>query len=129
MPLVGTPSAAGRVFSGRYEIVRELGRGGMGVVYLAHDEELDMDVAVKFLPVELANDLRALEQLRSEAKLSMSLAHPNIMRLHTLDTAGQFKFLVMEYVDGPSLLDVLREKERLPLEEALPEHAVNRLRW
>jgi formylglycine-generating enzyme required for sulfatase activity/predicted Ser/Thr protein kinase len=120
MPLVGIPTAAGRVFSGRYRIVKELGRGGMGVVYLAHDEELDMDVALKFLPVELANSHRALEQLQSEAKLSMTLSHPNIMRLHNLDTAGQFKFLVMEYVDGPDLLDLLREKERLPLEEALP---------
>lgn len=120
LPLVGTPTAADRLLSDRYRVVKELGRGGMGVVYLAHDEELDMDVAVKFLPVELANDRRALEQLRSEAKLSMSLAHPNIMRLHTLDASGQFKFLVMEYVDGPSLLDVLREKERLPLDEAVP---------
>jgi serine/threonine-protein kinase len=107
LPLVGTPTAADRLLSGRYRIVRELGRGGMGVVYLAHDEELDMDIAIKFLPVELANDRRALEQLRTEAKLSMSLSHPNIVRLHTLDNSGQFKFLVMEYVDGPSLLDML----------------------
>jgi serine/threonine protein kinase len=120
LPLVGIPSASDRVFSGRYRVVKELGRGGMGVVYLAHDEELDMDVALKFLPVELSNNRRALEQLRSEAKLSMALAHQNIVRLHTLDASEQFKFLVMEYVDGPNLLDQLQQKGRLPLEEALP---------
>jgi len=120
LKLTGTPGSAGRKLADRYSVMKELGRGGMGVVYLAHDDELDMDVAVKLLPVELSNDRRALEQLHSEAKLSMSLAHPNIMRLHTLDTSGQFKFLVMEYVDGPDLLDLLREKERLPLDEALP---------
>jgi len=118
--LGGTPTAAGRILSNRYRIVKQLGRGGFGVVYLAHDEELDMEVAVKFLPIEVANDLRALDQLRGEAKLSMTLTHPNIMRLHTLDASGQFKFLVMEYVDGPNLHDVLRDKERLSLEEALP---------
>ncbi len=120
LKLTGTPGSAGRRLADRYSVIKELGRGGMGVVYLAHDDELDMDVAVKLLPVEMANDRRALEQLHSEAKLSMSLAHPNIMRLHTLDTSGQFKFLVMEYVDGPDLLDMLREKEKLPLDEALP---------
>lgn len=117
---VGASAAEGRLLSGRYRIVKELARGGMGVVCLARDEELDMKVAVKFLPMELANDRRALEQLRTEARLSMSLSHPNIMRLHTLDTSGLHKFLVMEYVDGPNLLDVLREKGKLPLERIIP---------
>ena len=97
-PSAGPPGAADPqagatgTLSGRYQIIRELGRGGMGVVYLAKDKELDMEVAVKFLPVELSSDPRALELLRSEAKLSMSLSHPNILRLHTLDTSGPVSY-------------------------------------
>jgi len=86
--------AVGTLLSGRYRIIKELGRGGMGIVCLARDEELGTDVAIKFLPRELAGDMRSLEQLRSEARLSMSLTHPNIMRLHNLDSSGQVKFLV-----------------------------------
>jgi len=115
-----SPTAGDHVLSGRYRIINNIGRGGMGVVYLAHDEELDMDVAVKLLPFELASDKRSLDLLRSEAKVSMSLSHPNIVRLHTLDTSGHFKFLVMEYVDGPSLHYVLRKKGKLRIEKALP---------
>ncbi len=121
-PLTAPDPQAGATgtLSGRYQIIRELGRGGMGVVYLARDKELDMDVAVKFLPVELSKDQYALDLLRSEAKLSMSLSHPNILRLHTLDTSGQFKFLVMEYVEGKDLLSIIRERGKLGFEEALP---------
>jgi len=115
-----SPTAADRMLAGRYRVIEEVGRGGMGVVYLAHDEELDMDVAIKLLPFELANDSRSLDLLRSEAKLSMSLSHPNIVRLHTLDTSGRFNFLVMEYVDGPTLRYVLQKKGRLTLGKALP---------
>ncbi len=114
-PTVGSP-----VLSGRYRIIKELGRGGMAIVYLAHDDELNMPVAVKLLPAEMSRDKRSLEQLAAEARVSMSLAHPNIVRLHNLDTSGKTKFLVMEYVDGPTLKQVLRKRGRLKFEEALP---------
>jgi CheY-like chemotaxis protein len=112
------------VVSGRYEIQKEIGRGGMGVVFLARDRELDTRVAVKFLPAALARSEEALDALRTEAKLAMSLSHPNIVRLHTLETSGSSKFLVMEYVDGPCLWDVLDEKGSIPLQQVL-EYASN----
>lgn len=119
LPLVDIPVATDIVVSSRYEIMKELGRGGMGVVFLAHDRELDVEVAVKFLLVEFAGDQRALDALRSEARLAMSLAHPNIVRLHTLEISGRSKFLVMEYVEGPSLANLLGKKDKLPLDEVI----------
>jgi len=119
-PSPGGPTVGSPVLSGRYRVIRELGRGGMAIVYLAHDDELNMQVAVKLLPREVASDKKSLEQLATEARVSMSLAHPNIVRLHNLDTSGKTKFLVMEYVDGPTLKDVIRKRGRLSLEETLP---------
>ncbi len=111
------PDVKDIVVSGRYEIQEEIGRGGMGIVFLARDRELDTSVAVKFLPPALARSDEALDTLYSEAKLAMSLSHPNIVRLHTLEVSGRSKFLVMEYVDGPSLLDLIEEKGTIPLEQ------------
>ena len=69
----------GQVLSGRYKIVREIGSGGMGTVYLALDLELDIEVAIKVLPTLLANNKRAIDNLRREAKTALKLSHPNIV--------------------------------------------------
>jgi serine/threonine-protein kinase len=114
------PEPLSRLLGGRYRIIREIARGGMGIVCLAYDKELEMNVALKLLPPQLSNDPNALKQLRSEAKLSMSLAHPNVLRLHNLDTSGKSKFLVMEYVDGPNLKTVLKNRGKLKLDEVFP---------
>ncbi|MBI2898960.1 MAG: protein kinase [Planctomycetes bacterium] len=97
---------ASPVLCGRYEIERELGRGGMGVVYLARDRERNgAEVAIKVLAPELSSDPRAVEDLRREADLAMSLSHPNVVRLHNLerDEATGTRLLVMEYVAGGTL--------------------------
>jgi CheY-like chemotaxis protein len=117
MALKEAPAVESIVVSGRYEIERELGRGGMGVVFLAHDKELGSRVALKLLLVEFASDERFIDAMRAEAKLCLSLSHPNIVRLHTFESSGRSAFLVMEYVDGPSLADLLEKKEKMPLEE------------
>jgi serine/threonine protein kinase len=106
----------------RYTLTRELGRGAMGIVYLAHDGQLDVDVAVKVLPPELDQDPRSVKRLKNEAKLSMSLAHDNIVRLHNFEETDSLRYLIMEYVDGPDLLHVLadRDDERIPINEFLP---------
>ena len=88
---------------GPYEITREIGRGGMGVVYLARDTKLDRDVAIKALPPELAEDADRLERFDREAKLLASLNHPHIATIHGLESAGGNQYLILEYIEGETL--------------------------
>jgi serine/threonine protein kinase len=89
---------------GRFVLIQRLGRGGMGEVWLARDERLQEQVALKFLPPEIRGDAAALDDLRRETARSHKLSHPNIVRLHDLheDPDGT-AFIVMEYIDGPTL--------------------------
>ena len=80
---------------GSYEIVRELGRGGMGVVYLARDPKLDRDVAIKVLPAGLARDKERVLRFEREAKTLASLNHPNIAAIYGFEEADGKKFLVL----------------------------------
>ena len=107
------------VIGDRYELVRPLGRGGMGEVWLTKDRSLGTEVALKFIPPEVAASKRAVRGLKEEAKLAMQLSHPNIVRLHNFEEIDEHKFLVMEYVDGASLEDVLEEREKVSVEELL----------
>jgi len=92
------------VGGGRFSLLRELARGGMGVVWLAHDERLMAPVALKFLTAEVRADLVALNDLRLETKKSRMLSHPNIIRIYDLyESPDEPAFISMEYVDGPSL--------------------------
>jgi len=104
--------------SGRYRIEREIGRGGMAVVYLAHDVKLDRPVALKVLRPEIASSLgtdRFLREIRIAAKLS----HPNILGLHDYGEADGLLFYTMPYVEGESLRDRLSREKQLPLEDAI----------
>jgi predicted ATPase/predicted Ser/Thr protein kinase len=87
---------------GRYKILREIGRGGMGVVYEARDEKLERTVAIKVLPAQ-AIDQRARERFLREARAAATLNHPNIVAIHDAGEARGHSFLVMEFVDGKSL--------------------------
>jgi len=95
---------------GRFTLVRELGRGGMGVVYLATDDTLGRNVAVKTLPDELAKDRDRLARLEREAKALASVSHPSVATIHALEESDSgSRFLVLEYVEGVSLHQRLRE--------------------
>ena len=109
----------GQILSGRYKIVREIGSGGMGTVYLALDIELDIEVAIKVLPTLMANNKRAIDNLRREAKTALRLSHPNIVRLHTFQSDEAIKYLVMEYVDGGNLEERISAAGALSVEETL----------
>ena len=93
----------GSLLLDRYKILKKIGKGGMGAVFLVRDNELDIDVAVKVLPPELCNDEASIESLKAEARIAIGLSHPNIMKLHQFETSWDTKFLVMEFVDGNDL--------------------------
>src|ERR1035438_531563 len=100
------------------EILECLGRGGMGVVYKARQKALKRLVALKLLAPERVNDPRFAERFSREAQALASLNHPNIVTIHDFGQAGGFYFLLMEYVDGANLRQLLRARKFSP-EEAL----------
>ncbi len=104
--------------AGEYSLQRELGRGGMGVVYLARDVQLDRDVAIKVLPMDLASTPAARERFLREARMAAGLSHPHIVPIHRVGEAGGFVFFVMSYVEGETLGERLRTRGPLPPAEA-----------
>src|SRR6185312_13131566 len=106
--------------AGQYDIERELGRGGMGVVYLAHDVKLDREVAIKVLPPLLAGSAEVRERFLREARTAARLSHPNIVAIHRADEIDSRVFFVMGYIAGESLADRLRRTGSLEPREAVP---------
>jgi serine/threonine protein kinase len=100
--------------AGEYSLQRELGRGGMGVVYLARDVQLDRDVAIKVLASHLARDTSAHDRFLREARMAAGLSHPNIVPIHRVGEASGFVFFVMSYVEGETLGERLRTHGPLP---------------
>ena len=104
--------------AGRYSLERELGRGGMGIVYLAHEVALDRPVALKLLPPELALQEQLRERFLREARTAAKLSRPNIVPIHAVDQVGDFVFFAMAYVEGESLGQRVRQRGPLPASEA-----------
>ena len=104
------------MFADRYEILGTLGKGGMGVVYRAHDRQLDETVALKLLrPEALASDPSLLERFKQEIKLARRITHRNVLRTHDFGDAAGVAYISMEYVDGVTLKDLVRNRGALPL--------------
>ncbi len=101
----------------QYEIIRLLGRGGMGAVYLAQERALERAVAIKVLPPEIATSAEAQERFRREARTAAKLTHPNIVPLHTFGEVEGMMYFVMGYVRGESLADRIRREETIPSDE------------
>ncbi len=130
----GSASAAGGLLAGdatmvggaagarkpvRYQILTELGRGGMGVVYKAQDTTLDRVVAFKVLPPQVQKNPKAIELFLREAKAAARLTHPNIVTIYdAAEERGEY-FIVMEFVEGQSLKEVLEKQGKLPLKAGL----------
>lgn len=115
-----TPVSTRTLLGGRYRLRRELARGGMATVYLATDEVLERDVAVKLLHPHLADDATFEERFLREARAAAALSHPSCVAVYDWgrDDDEDAGYLVMELVDGPSLRDVLRQHDRLTPAEA-----------
>ena len=97
---------------GRYTLVKVLGRGGMGIVWLARDEELERDVALKFLPDLMIQDHAVFDQLKRETKRCLELTHSHIVRIHDFIHDERSGCISMEYIDGETLSNLRAEKER-----------------
>lgn len=119
---IAAGDVAGVQAGARYRLIRELGRGATGVVYLARDAELDRDVAVKLLHPHLAGTERAdaVQKFFHEARVMASLRHPNVVAVLDLDEAS--RRIVMELAAGGTLRDVLRERGARPLRRAVERH-------
>lgn len=110
--------AIGQVVLGRYTIERELGRGGMGAVYLARDAKLNERVALKTISSFLAGDPGELvERFRMEVQAARKVTHPNVIRIHDLGEDGQLLFLSMEYVEGETLFTRVKRTGPLSIAE------------
>ncbi|HYI35897.1 MAG TPA: protein kinase [Thermoleophilaceae bacterium] len=113
--------AAPPEISGRYSLDRRLGAGGMSTVFLATDTVLERSVAVKLLAEHLADDEDFVARFRREALAAARLQHPNVVQVFDsgLDAESHRHYIVMEFVDGPSAADMLRDHKRLELDEAI----------
>jgi len=109
----------GKDLNQRYHIVRQLGEGGMGEVYLAQDRELNRDVALKVIRIDLAQHPQILERFRREIQLSSKVTHKHVLRVYDLGEAAGVKFLTMEYIDGYDLASLLRREGKLPIPRVL----------
>ena len=86
-----------------FKITAKLGEGGMGVVYLAHDTQLERKVALKVLPAELAEDPERLKRLQREARSLAALDHPHVVPVYSLESAEGVHFLTMAFIEGEPL--------------------------
>jgi serine/threonine protein kinase len=111
--------SVGEVVAGRFRIIRILGMGGMGLVYQAHDIELDIDVALKLLRPELASRPDAFERFRKELLLARQVSSPHVVRIHDLVRHEQAWLISMDYVAGPSLERLLSDEHKFTPERAL----------
>jgi len=118
LPSQEMPGVIGRRLS-HYDIVADLGAGGMGVVYRAHDTRLNRDVAIKVLPADRSVSTNARLRFQREALAASALNHPNIITIYEVNSDNGTDFIVMEYVRGTTLLSLLRKRRELPIDEAL----------
>jgi hypothetical protein len=109
----------GSVLAGRYRIIRQLGRGGMGVVYHADDLRLGHAVALKFLPSALAADEHRLNAFYREVSVARQISHPNVCRVYDIGEADGHLFLSMEYIDGEDLATAIARRGALPEGEGI----------
>jgi serine/threonine protein kinase/Flp pilus assembly protein TadD len=109
----------GFIFAGRYKIIEELGKGGMGRVYKVTDNEIEEEIALKFLKHEVASDEKNVERFRNELKLARRVSHKHVCRLYDLGKENDEYFITMEYVEGEDLKNLIRRKKKISPDEAI----------
>lgn len=109
----------GQKINDRYEIIRSIGEGGMANVYLGYDTILDRNVAIKVLRGDLSNDEKFVRRFQREALSASSLAHPNIVEMYDVGEDDGLYYIVMEYIEGKTLKQLLKKRNTLTLSEAI----------
>jgi serine/threonine protein kinase/Tfp pilus assembly protein PilF len=109
----------GRVFGQRYEVIEELGEGGMGIVYKVFDRKIDEKVALKVLAPEIAGDEKTIERFRNELKLARKVSHRNVCRMYDLSEEEKTPFITMEFVPGENLKSLIKRIGQLSKTKAL----------
>ena len=109
----------GQKINDRYEIIRSIGEGGMANVYLGYDTILDRNVAIKVLRGDLSNDEKFVRRFQREALSASSLAHPNIVEVYDVGEDNGLYYIVMEYIEGKTLKQLLKKRGTLTLSEAI----------
>jgi predicted ATPase len=109
----------GSVFAGRYKILEELGKGGMGRVYRAFDCKVEEEVALKLLKPEIADNKKTIKRFRNELKLARKITHKNVCRMYDFHEEGKTPFITMEYVQGENLKVFIQKQVILPEEKTI----------
>jgi tRNA A-37 threonylcarbamoyl transferase component Bud32 len=108
----------GSLFAGRYLVIDELGKGGMGCVYRVLDTKVDEEVALKFINPDIAADAKIIERFRTELKVTRRITHRHVCRMYDLSSDGKALFITMEYIQGEDLANMIQRLGKLPLEKA-----------
>lgn len=109
----------GKTFGGRYEVLEQIGAGGMAIVYKAKDLLLNRTVTIKVLREQFLSDEEFIRRFRREAQSAASLSHPNIVSVYDVGKEGDFEYIVMEYVEGRNLKEIIREYAPLTTEQTI----------
>jgi serine/threonine protein kinase/Tfp pilus assembly protein PilF len=109
----------GKTFAGRYQIIEELGKGGMGRVYRTLDKKLNEEVALKLIKAEIASDKKTIERFSNELKLARKISHRNVGRMYELMEYELSHFITMEYVPGEDLKSFIKRVGLLPVGKAI----------
>ncbi|PTX60247.1 serine/threonine protein kinase [Melghirimyces profundicolus] len=109
----------GKRLGGRYQIIERVGGGGMAVVYKANDTALGRHVAVKVMNESLSHDEAFIRRFHREARAAGSLSHPNVVNVYDAGSEGHTYYMVMEYIEGPTLMELIRDRGRIPPGEAV----------
>ena len=103
----------GITFAGRYEIIEELGKGGMGKVYRVEDKKIKEEVALKLIKPEIASDKKTIERFSNELRMARKIAHRNVCKMYDLGEEKGIHYITMEYVSGQDLRGLIRQTGQL----------------
>jgi len=119
MQVPSSQLTTGATFAGRYQVIEELGRGGMGRVYKVYDQRIEAKVALKLLSPDIASDEETIRRFRDELKLARAISHRNVCRMYDLGDAEGTSYITMEYVPGEDLKSFIRRSGQLTVGKAI----------